>query len=270
MQTSEHCTLSRVWSSVLFTFPGWLNEERCETLKWNTTSHFKLCTSQNVKRAYYPRKDTQVQSISNCLKQLEGDVVHQWRRCLVCWRNSRTPGLIIFRMKRKLQLSVLIHLIKLLNWESERDWESFGWVSQPGVSVRILAFQTSYWAGSITVIGLAMGSLECSLLEPHHWRCLFRGILPLFSSPVTLTAMNNIQEEWNETLWFQIAQGRNFASPFRGGVTSHTNTRGGWSLCTAKSHVSHQSSVGCDLKSFKKRCLDRGSWITSAFTQFIL
>lgn len=33
---------------------------------------------------------------------------------------TQTPGLIIFRMKRDSQLSVLIHLIILLNWGSER------------------------------------------------------------------------------------------------------------------------------------------------------
>lgn len=56
MQTSEHYKLWGVGSSVLFTLPGWLSEEWCETLKGNTMSHSKLCTVQNAKRGYYPSK----------------------------------------------------------------------------------------------------------------------------------------------------------------------------------------------------------------------
>lgn len=50
----------------------------------------------------------------------------------VCRRSSQTLGLIIFRMKRELQLSVLIRLIKLLNRRSER-WRKL-WLSSPANS----------------------------------------------------------------------------------------------------------------------------------------
>lgn len=114
---------------------------------WNEIRRGILsCAPLKMWRGAINPQRLRVQSISNCWKHLEGMSVNGGG---VFWRSSQTLGLIIFKIKREPQLSVLIHLIELLNWRSERDWGTFNWVLEHIGYVCILTFQTSYWAGSM-------------------------------------------------------------------------------------------------------------------------